>query len=176
MDTRISDKLARSGHTLDVISKVLAVLCIVAAVLSFIGAIAILLLPDDLILRVLSIIPVANRMFNAADGITIAGFVSTAAMIALKFVVLAATIGFCVYCLLGAFVLYILSSIFKATAVHRTPFLQENVKRLKAVGIIMIFASIVLGLHNFIFAFCVFALAYVIQYGVELQQQSDETL
>ena len=173
MDTRISDKLVRSGKVLDVVGKVLAAICIIGAAGAMLSVILVAFLPADFVMNLLHMIPRLAPVFNEAS---LGGAITTAIVGTVKTAFIVSTIGFALYCALCAIILFILSAVFKATAVHRTPFLFENVKRLKIIAIILIVASIALGLTNLIFAFCVFALAYVVQYGVELQQQSDETL
>jgi len=173
MDTRISDKLVRSGKTLDVIGKVLAILCIVAAFMALVAIPVAVLLPEDIVFRIMGYFPSMARIFGE---MSLGTWISTTVVATLKGLFIVSAVGFIFYCGLCAVVLFILSAVFKATAVHRTPFLSQNVKRLRIIGIILIVASVALGLTNLIFAFCVFALAYVLQYGVELQQQSDETL
>ena len=176
MYSQVSDKLARSGRVLDVIGKVLAVFCIITAVVTVFGTIILALLPEDIVMQILSFIPFTSRIDGALGDAGLLSSITTAIVASVKAIAIFSAIGFFAYCLLSAAILFILCAVFKATAVHRTPFLPENVKRLKIIGIIMIIASLALGFHNLIFAFCVFGLAYVVQYGAELQQQSDETL
>ncbi|MCL1890649.1 MAG: hypothetical protein FWG00_01270 [Coriobacteriia bacterium] len=179
MDTRISENLARSSRVLDIIGKVLAIICIVSAVFTLFGAIAILAIPNDLIINLLNqipITPVTSDVISIPAGTVLGDYITLSTGSALKVALIVAAGALCVYCLLSAGLLFVVSGVFKATAVNKTPFVAENVKRLKIIGIIMIVASLVLGLTNLVFAFCVFALAYVVQYGVELQQQADETL
>jgi len=162
MDTRISDKLARSGKVLDIFSKVLAVICVLGAASTLLVAVIIAFWwPLNIVMNIHAMSP---STFDSAivPNLKIFGIMSA--------------LGLCLYCVLCAIVLLTLSAVFKAIAVQKTPFLPENVKRLKVIGIIMIIASLTVGMLNIIFAFCVFALAYVFQYGTELQQQVDETL
>ncbi|MDR1713343.1 MAG: hypothetical protein LBR39_04240 [Coriobacteriales bacterium] len=188
MDTRINDRLARSGRVLDIIGKVLAILCIIGAVAALFTAIAVAVLPEDLITGALAHIPLADAdltvksggiesdILTFPEGAVLADYIPVAAVLAVKVSLIAACAAVCIYCLIGAIILFILSAVFKATAINRTPFVPENVKRLKIIGIILIVVSILLGLTNLVFAFCVFALAYVFEYGAELQKQADETL
>ncbi|MDR1183372.1 MAG: hypothetical protein LBK67_01080 [Coriobacteriales bacterium] len=176
MDTRISDKLARFGRTLDVVGKILAIVCILGAVSALFIAVLAAALPEDAIIGILGSIELTSSVFDFAANAHLSDFIAPVAIISLKVLTIIFAASICIYCLLSAVILFILSAVFKATAVHRTPFLQENVKRLKIIGVILIVASFLLGLTNLIFAFCVLAFAYVFQYGTELQQQADETL
>ena len=170
MNTQISEKLARFGRILDVIGKVLAVLCFVAALLALIGIFTVVLVPDDIFLRFLSLFNIKSSILDTDT----TPFV--AAVISVKVGAILALIGWFFRSLFYATVLLVLSAVFKSTAINKTPFTSDNAKRLKIIGIILIVASIPFGLGNLVFAFCVFAFAYVIQYGAELQQQADETL
>jgi hypothetical protein len=176
MDTRISDKLVRFGRALDIVGKILAIICILGAVLALFTAILAAALPENAIMGILGSIEVTSDVLDLAANTRLGDFIAPAALISLKVLTVIFSASICIYCLLSAIILFILSSVFKATAVHRTPFLQENVKRLKIIGVILFIASFILGLTNLIFAFCVLAFAYVFQYGTELQQQADETL
>ena len=170
MNTSISEKLARFGRALDIIGKVLAVFCFLAATLMLFGAIAVLLVPDDIILSVLNLfnINLTTTYTNTSPYVI--------AVIGAKTGVILGLVGRCILSVFYAIILLILSAFFKSTAVNKTPFTFENAKRLKIIGIILIVMSIPFGLGNLVFAFCLFAFAYVIQYGAELQQQADETL
>jgi len=98
------------------------------------------------------------------------------AIIGAKLMLILGSLGAMLYFLVSAIILFILSALFKSTAAARSPFLAENVKRLKVIGAILIAAALLLGFENLIYAFIILALAYVFQYGTELQQQADETL
>ena len=173
--TQTSDKLVRFGRVLDIVGKVFAVLCILAGVSCFFLAILVLLLPQDLLFNAMSTVELTSGFFVFQTGTVLSDLVPHAALIGVKLAMIFALLGGLVYCAASAIILFILSAIFKSTAARRSPFLPENVKRLKIIGIILIVASLFLGLDNLIFAFCVLALAFVFQYGTELQQQADET-
>jgi hypothetical protein len=188
MDIQISDKLARFGRVLGVVGKVLAIICIFGALASLFFAIAIALLSENFALSVIEAIGIPLDAITNVGGTTnisigdfsysirIGDFIPPALITSLKVVLILAVLASCLYCLVSAIILFVLSAMFKATAINKTPFLAENVRRLKIIGVVLIIISLPLGLHNLILAFCIFAFAYVVQYGVELQQQADETL
>ena len=93
--------------------------------------------------------------------------------------------------------LYYLGLIFKAIAKEESPFDFNNIKRLKYAGICIALLSIIpsivevsagfifrvsglfrmqVDLAYIVLAFFFFCLAYIFEYGAELQTQSDETL
>jgi uncharacterized protein YacL len=113
---------------------------------------------------------------NLSANAQLGEFIIPTAIGGLRAITIIALAAGCVYSILSAIILFILSSLFKTTARDKTPFVEENVKRLKKIGILLIVGSLLLGLTNLIFAFAVFALAYVFQYGTELQRAADETL
>ena len=170
MKAHISDRLARSGRVLDVIGKVLAVICFITAALALFGAIAVAIIPDDVVVRILNLFNIENSASQTNTSPFILGVVGA------KIGAILGLAGWAVHSLINATILLLLSSVFKSTAVDKTPFTLENAKRLKIIAIILIVASIPFGLGNLVFAFCVFVFAYVLQYGAELQQQADETL
>ena len=96
-----------------------------------------------------------------------------------------------------AVILFFLGLIFKSIKNEGSPFNFENIKRLKKAGcsiallsiipsIIGVLMGVILGATGFIrmqvdlpyivLAFFFFCLAYIFEYGAELQTQSDETL
>jgi hypothetical protein len=178
MEEKTVRRLARSGKVLDVIGKVLAGFCIAVAVLSLLCALLAAMVPEDIIRNVIDMLNISIRsdLLILDTGITLGSLLSTATAFSLRFFVIIPALSLCAYSVVSAIILFILSAIFKATAVNKTPFMPENVKRLRIIGIVLIIISIFFGLTNLIFAFCVFALAFVFQYGVELQKQADETL
>jgi hypothetical protein len=188
MDIQISDKLARFGRTLGIVGKVLAVVCILGAIASLCFAIMTAFLAEDFALGVITSIgipldaltnsggTIAIQAGESSFSIRLGDFIPPALVTGLKVVVVSAAFASFLYCLVSAIILFVLSAMFKATAIHKTPFLDENVRRLKIIGVVLIVISLPLGLHNLILAFCIFAFAYVVQYGTELQQQADETL
>jgi len=170
MNTQISNKLARFGRVLNVIGKIFAILCFIAAGIALIAMIVVALTPDDFILQTLNMLRIdaSNTFINGnAFGLAVAG---------VKIGAIFALVKLLVEALFYAAVLLVLSLVFKSTAVNKTPFSMQNAKRLKIIGIILIIISIPFGLGNLVFAFCVFAFAYVLQYGAELQILADETL
>jgi hypothetical protein len=176
MTSQISDRLARFGRVLNIVAKVLVVLCIISAVFALFAAIAVAAIPEGLIVSALGDIHITSDLFNFAASAQLGDYLLPSAIGGAKIVAIFALARVCVYCILSAIILFILSAFFRATAVQKTPFLEENVRRLKIIGVILIVASLVLGLNNLIIAFAVLALAYVFQYGAELQRSADETL
>ena len=169
MDTRISSNLARFGKALDVIGKVLAAICFVAAGLTMLTIVIVIFIPDDIILRFLSTFNSGGRPIEVV-------FPFVIAVVSAKLGVILTLIVGAVRAIVYAVILLSLSALFKSIAVKQTPFTPQIAKSLKVIGIVLIIVSIPLGLGNLVFAFCVFAFAYVIQYGCELQLLSDETL
>jgi hypothetical protein len=188
MDIQISDKLARFGRVLGIVGTVLAIICVLGAVVSLFFAIVVASLSEDFALSIITAIGIPLDAITNAGGaasfsigdssysIRIGEFIPPALITSLKVALIIAALAGCLYCLVSAIILFVLSAMFKATAINKTPFLAENVKRLKIIGVVLIIISLPLGLHNLILAFCIFAFAYVVQYGTELQQQADETL
>jgi len=176
MDTQATKKLVRFGKVLNIVGKVLAVVCFLAALLSLCLVIVAIVLPEGLVINVLDAIDVSSVFAVFQPGTVLADLVPSATVIGLKLAVVLATAKAFVYFLVSSIILFILSAVFKSSATRNSPFLPENVKRLKVVGLILIVVSLFLGLANLIFAFCVLALAFIFQYGMQLQQQADETL
>lgn len=172
----VSDKLVRFGKVLNVVGKVLAALCLLGALGALITAIVVILIPEETISQFLKQIELTSDIGLFVPGTTLGSFLPVAAMKGIKLGLVFAIMTAFLYCVVGAIVLFILSALFNSTATKGSPFLPENVKRLKIIGVVLIVVSLLLGLQNLIFAFCFLALAYVFQYGTALQQQADETL
>jgi hypothetical protein len=176
MDTKTSDKLVRFGRTLDIVGKILAVFCLLAAMGSLGCLIVVLVLPEGFVLGLFDSVDISRAFSVFQPGTVLRDLVPSAAVYGVKIAAIWGTFKAFLYCLISAIILFSLSAVFNSTASKRSPFLPENVKRLKIVGVILIVTSLFLGLDNLIFAFCVLALAFMFQYGTELQQQADETL
>ena len=176
MDTQTSDKLVRFGKVLNIVGIVLAVICLMAALTFLCLAIMVAVIPEDLIFGVLSRFELDSAFLAFQTGTALGDLVPLTALIGIKLTALFILLRSFVYALISAIILFILSGVFKSTVAHRSPFLPENVKRLKTIGIILIVAAVVIGWQTLIFAFCLLALAFIFQYGTELQQQADETL
>lgn len=106
----------------------------------------------------------------------------------------------CTIIVSGAFVLYILFiafRMFKSISISIMPFDQENAKRLKKIGVLLLIYSLVepiarkgfyrtfaptvkiqssLNMVSVVLALFFFVIAVVFDYGAELQRLSDETL
>jgi hypothetical protein len=171
-----SDKLVRYGRVLNVVGKILAAVCLVGAASALTATFVALALPERLANEIIGSMEITSSIGIFKAGATLGDLIPQAAFFGLKLALVFFALGAFFYCAIAAAVLFIISSIFNSTAAKRSPFLAENVRRLKVIGIILIVASLLLGLQSLIFAFCILALAYVFQYGMELQQQADETL
>jgi len=176
MDTQISNKLVRFGKVLNVVGIVLAVVCLIGALSALCGAIVVLVIPEDLIFSFLSAIKIDSSFYVFQTGTVLSDLIPLTALVGIKLTALFFLLRGFIYCTISAIILFILSALFKSTVAHRSPFLPENVKRLKVIGIILIVSAVIIGWQTLIFAFCLLALAFVFQYGTELQQQADETL
>ncbi|MCL1832098.1 MAG: DUF2975 domain-containing protein [Oscillospiraceae bacterium] len=97
-----------------------------------------------------------------------------------------------------AAIMFVASYIFKDMTTQHTPFAQKNADRLKIISLLLIGFTIVvqplkaflimvfvpgvneftfhINLAHFVFAAVFFCLALIFEYGVILQQESDETL
>jgi len=176
MNTQTSDKLVRFGKVLNVVGIVLAILCLLAALSSLTGIIIVALIPEDLIFGALTSLRLDTSFSVFQVGTTLSDLVPLTALVGIKLTLIFVLLTSFVYSVVSAIILFILSKVFKSTVAHRSPFLPENVKRLKIIGVILIVATLFLGWQALIFAFCLLAFAFVFQYGTELQQQADETL
>ena len=176
MDTQISDKMVRFGRVLNVVGLVFAVICLVAAAFSLLFAIIVALMPEEALFNLMGRLELTSGFFVFQTGTVLADLVPLTALIGIKVAIVFAFLGGFFYAVASAVILFIISSIFRSTVARKSPFLPENVKRLKIVGIILIIAAVFLGWETLIFAFCMLALAFIFQYGTELQQQADETL
>jgi len=176
MNTQTTNRLVRFGKVLNVVGIVLAVICLMAAVSALSLAIVVAFIPEDLIFQFLSAIRLDSAFAVFQAGTVLGDLVPLTALIGVKVYSLFILLKSFAYATISAIILFILSSLFKSTVAHRSPFLPENVKRLKIIGIILIVASVLIGWQTLIFAFSLLALAFIFQYGTELQQQADETL
>jgi len=176
MNTQTPERLVRFGKVLNVIGIIFACLCIMAGLFFLVAAIVVLLLPEGALNSFLDSIQLGSALSVLQPGTVLSDILPPTLIAGIKYTTAAALLGGLLYAVASAAILFILSSVFRSTAVKGSPFLPENVKRLKIVGVILIVASVCLGLGNLIFAFCVLALAFIFQYGMELQQQADETL
>jgi hypothetical protein len=171
-----SEKLVRFGRILNVVGKVLAAICLLAAFGMLILAVVILLIPEEMLHELLSSLKLTSNLGIIQAGSSLGDLITSAALTGIKITLIVSMLGSLLYCVLSAIILFIVSAVFKSTATMRSPFLPENVKRLKIIGVILIVATVLLGWSSLIPAFCMLALAYVFQYGTELQRQADETL
>lgn len=173
MVTAISEKLSRFGKVLNIITIILAIICIIIAVCALISIFIVAILPYDL---VLSLINIESDFFNLPAGSDLQDFILPTAVSGLKLFGIIACASTCITAIFYAVIMFMISKFFKSTEIHNTPFLEENVKRLKIIGVIMIVGALIIGWNSLIAAFAIFVFAYVFQYGTELQQQYDETL
>jgi hypothetical protein len=171
-----SEKLVRFGRVLDVVGKVLAGICLLAAFCMLILVVILLLIPEETIYELLSSFRLTSNLGIFQAGTSLGDFITSATLTGIKITLIIAVLGAFAYSVLSGIILFIVSAVFKSTATKHSPFLPENVKRLKIVGVILIVATLLLGWTSLIPAFCILALAYVFQYGTELQRQADETL
>ena len=176
METSTSDRLVRFGKVLNVVGIILAILCLLSAVSSLTGIIFVALLPEDRVYSIFSTIQLTSSFSVFQTGTMLSDLVPLTALVGFKLFIIFILLSCFFYSIVSAIILFILSKVFKSTVAHRSPFLPENVKRLKIIGVILIVATLFFGWQSLIFAFCLLALAFVFQYGTELQQQADETL
>jgi len=176
MNTQTTDKLVRFGKVLNVVGIVLAVICLMAAISALVLAIVVALIPEDLVFGFLSAVKLDTAFAAFQAGTVLGDLIPLTALVGIKFTIVFLLLRSFFYATISAIILFILSSLFKSTVAHRSPFLPENVKRLKIIGIILIVSAVIIGWQTLIFAFCLLALAFIFQYGTELQQQADETL
>jgi len=176
MDVKSTDRLTRFGKVLNVIGIILAVFCLLATLSSFVVLIIVIVLPEGMVLNFFDSVDISSVFSVFQPGTVLKDLVPSVAVFGLKLAVVWAAIKSFIYYLICTIILFILSSLFRATAINHSPFLPKNVKRLKVIGVILIITSIFLGPANLIFALCLLALAFIFQYGTELQQQADETL
>ena len=176
MNTQTSDRLVRFGKVLNVVGIILAVISLMAAVSTLSLAIIVSVIPEDLIFGFLSAVRLDSAFAAFQAGTVLGDLIPLTALIGIKVTAIIILLRSFAYATISAIVLFILSSIFRSTVAHRSPFLPENVKRLKIVGVILIVSAVIIGWQTIIFAFCLLALAFIFQYGTELQQQADETL
>ena len=176
MDTQTSDKLVRFGKVLNVVGIVLAVICLIAAAISLLGIVLVALIPEDAIFGFFNTVQLSSTFSVFQAGTVLSELVPLTALVGLKLTIIFILLTSLTYSIVSAIILFILSKVSRSTVTHRSPFLPENVKRLKIIGVILIIATLFLGWQSLIFAFCLLAFAFVFQYGTELQQQADETL
>jgi len=176
MNTQTTDKLVRFGKVLNVVGTVLAVFCLLAAVSALSLAVVVAFIPEDLIFNFLNYVRLDTAFSVFQVGTALGDLIPLTALISVKLFALFLSLKSFAFATISAIILFILSALFKSTVAHRSPFLPENVKRLKIIGIILIVATLIIGWQTLIFAFCLLALAFIFQYGTELQQQADETL
>jgi hypothetical protein len=176
MVTAISEKLSRFGKVLNIITKILAIVCIVIAICALIATFIVAILPYDLVISLLGSLNITSNILNIPADLDLQDFILPTAIGALRLFAIIACASTCLTAIFYAVIMFIISNFFKSTAIHNTPFLEENVKRLKITGIIMIVGALIIGWNSLIAAFAIFVFAYVFQYGTELQQQYDETL
>lgn len=163
-----SDKLVRFARVLNIVGKVLAAICIFAATCVLVATIGVALIPQDALYDFFTQIELAADLGFLVPGTLLSDIIPAMAMRGIKAAILSWLISILIYCIICAVILFIVSAVFKSTAAKRSPFLPENVKRLKIIGVILIVISIFLGLQNLIFAFCLLAFAFIFQYGTEL--------
>jgi len=97
---------------------------------------------------------------------------------------------------IGSFIMLLCERILKTVNTERTPFVAENVKRLKIMAVLMACLSVVpswlsqivsfiMGNRNLLMsvelgmlliALVIWCLALIFEYGVSLQEREDETL
>ncbi|MDR1775840.1 MAG: DUF2975 domain-containing protein [Actinomycetes bacterium] len=184
-------KLRRFGKGLGIATKVLSIISFVVAGILLVSLIFALVVPWDTV--VMNVGEVTVNVHGMVTQLTDQASTDVnVRAIALSAISLGIIDG-----VFFGFIMGILSRLFKDTAAHETPFLSTNVRRLKSVGWLLIANSFAMGIataivevltHPVTSAFdtgnggylitglVIFALAYVFQYGCELQQAADETL
>ena len=188
----MNSKKERIAQVSNVLSKITSVAMgfVIAAVIALLG-LAVLVQAGNINLNMIKLTPSleANIFLDGITPISLADI-----SIPLAFA------GFCILLVIDFVILYLLlknlKAIFKDLAQEESPFSQLQVKRLKSVthqsiglGIMGVVVSLYIrsafalprfdysiNLTNLLFPVLIYFIAYIIEYGCELQQFSDETL